>query len=171
LAKYYVEDSHEAIIDKETFEAVQAEMARRAAKANHPRKLTFSEFSGVITCGRCGAKFRKKVNAIGTKYAKVTWACATYTYRGKHECAAKRIPEDILKEKCAEALGLAEYDPAVFTARVAGITVPDDGVLVFTFKDGSERTVTWENRSRRESWTDEMKQAARERTMGGADNG
>lgn len=171
LPKYYVEGSHEAIIDRETFEAVQTEMAQRAAKANHPRKLTFSEFSGLITCERCGAKFRKKVNGTGTKYAKVVWACATYTYRGKHECAAKRIPEDILKEKCAEVLGLVEYDSAEFTAKVAAITIPDDGVLVFTFKDGSEQALNWENRSRRESWSDEMKQAARERALGGADNG
>jgi len=167
LPKYYVEDSHEAIIDRETFEAVQIEIAHRAAKANHPRKLTFSEFSGLIICERCGAKFRKKVNGIGTKYAKVVWACATYTYRGKRECAAKRITEDILKEKCAEVLGLAEYAPTVFTAKVAAITVPDNGVLVFTFKDGSEQAVIWENRSRRESWTDEMKQSAREKTLKG----
>ena len=171
LPKYYVEDSHEAIIDRETFEAVQIEIARRAAKTNHPRKLTFSDFSGLITCKRCGAKFRKKVNGVGTKYAKVVWACATYTYRGKHECVAKRIPEDLLKEKCAEVLGLAEYDPAAFTAKVAAITVPDDGVLVFIFKDGTERALTWENRSRSESWTDEMKKTARERAMGGIDNG
>ena len=167
LPKYYVEDSHEAIIDRETFEAVQIEIAHRAAKANHPRKLTFSEFSGLITCKKCGAKFRKKVNGIGTKYAKVVWACATYTYRGKRECVAKRIPEDILKEKCAEVLGLAEYDPTLFTAKVAAITVPDDGIMVFTFNDGSERIVNWENRSRRESWTDEMKQSAREKTLKG----
>ena len=111
------------------------------------------------------------MNGVGTKYSKVTWACATYTYRGKHECAAKRIPEDILKEKCAEALGLEKYDNTVFTAKVAAITVPDNGIMVFTFNDGSERIVNWENRSRRESWTDEMKQTARDRAIGGADNG
>jgi DNA invertase Pin-like site-specific DNA recombinase len=172
LPKFYVEGSHEAIIDRDTFEAVQAEMARRAAKANHPKKRTFSEFSGIIRCARCGANFRKKINGIGTKYAKVTWACATYTYRGKHECAAKRIPEDILKEKCAEVLGLVEYDSTVCAAKVAAITVPDDGILVFSFKDGSERMVTWENRSRRESWTDEMRQTAREHALkGGGQNG
>ena len=131
----------------------------------------YSEFSGVIHCSRCGANFCKKVNAIGTKYAKVTWACRTFTYRGKHECAAKRIPEDILKEKCAEVLGLVEYDPDVLTAKVAAIRVPEDGILVFVFKDGTEQTVRWENRSRKESWTDEMKQTARERALGGADNG
>jgi DNA invertase Pin-like site-specific DNA recombinase len=167
LPMYYVEGTHEAIIDKETFEAVQAETARRAALSHHPRINEFGEFSGVIQCGRCGANFCKKVNACGTKYAKVTWACRTYTYRGKHECSAKRIPEDILKEKCAEALGLAEFSLDKFKTKVAAITVPDDGVLIFRFKDGSERTLTWENRSRRECWTDDMKQTARERALKG----
>ena len=165
LAKYYVEDNHEAIIDKETFEAVRAEMVRRAAKANPLRKPTFSEFTGRITCGRCGAKFRKKKNASGTKYAKACWGCATYINRGKRECAAKQIPEYILKAKCAEALGLEEYDPAVFAVKVAAITIPADGVLAFKFKDGTGRTINWENRSRRESWTIEMKQAAREKAL------
>jgi hypothetical protein len=101
----------------------------------------------------------------------VTWACRTYTYRGKHECNAKRIPEDILKAKCAEALGLAEYDPEQFKSTVAAITVPDDGVLVFEFHDRTQMTAMWENPSQRESWTDEMKAEARERAKGGHANG
>lgn len=171
LARYYVEGSHEPIVGVETFQAVQVEIARRAAKAKPSRKQTFSEFTGIIRCGRCGANFHKKTNAAGTKYAKTTWACATYTNRGKGECPAKRIPEDILKAKCAEALGLAEYGPAVIKANVASITIPDDGVLVFTFKDGTERTLTWENPSRRESWTAEMRSAAREKFMKGEYHG
>jgi len=169
LPKYYVEGSHEAIIDRCSFEAVQVEMARRAAKADHPQKRSFSEFSGIIRCGRCGASFRKKINGVGTKYARVIWACATYTYRGKHECAAKQIPEDIIKKKCAEALGLSEYDEAAFRAKVTSITVPEDGVLEFEFNDFTHLTVTWENRPRRESWTDEMKASAREKTLRGDD--
>ena len=171
LPKYYIEGTHEAVIARETFAAVQAEIARRSAKINYPCKQSFSEFSGLIRCGQCGANFRKKINGIGTKYARANWACATYTYRGKHECGAKRIREDILKEKCAEVLGLAEYDAAIFNAKVDAISIPADGVLVFTFKNGTERTVAWEKRSRRESWTDEMKAAARVKSLGGVDNG
>ncbi len=171
LSRYYVEASHEPIVSAETFKAVQAELARRAAKAKPSQKQGFSEFTGIIRCGRCGANFHRKVNAAGTKYAKTTWACATYTNRGKHECPAKRIPEDILKAKCAEALGLAEHDPAKFKARVAEIIVPDDGVLVFAFWDGTEQTLAWANPSRRESWTAEMRSAAREKFMKGEYHG
>ena len=171
LPQYYVEGNHEGIIDRATFDAVQTEIKRRAAMVSPPKERHLSEFSGVIRCGRCGARFRRKINACGTKYAKPTWACATYTYRGKGECAAKRIPEDILREKCAEALGLAEYDAKEFTAKVSSITIPDDGILAFEFHDQTQRTILWENRSRRESWTDEMKQAAREKMKGGGQNG
>lgn len=171
LPQYYVEGSHEAIIDRATFDAVQEEIARRAAKVNHPGTRTFSEFSSLIHCQRCGANFRRKINNSTTKNPRATWACATFTYRGKTFCGAKRIPEDILKEKCTNVLGIAEYDPTVFVAKIATINIPDDGVLVFVFRDGTEHTVTWENRSRRESWTDEMRAAARAKALGGTKDG
>lgn len=89
----------------------------------------------------------------------------TYSYRGKDQCPAKRIPEDILKQKSAEVMGLLAYDSERFKKIVSSITVPDEGVLVFTFRDGTECTVTWEHRSRRESWTPEMREAARKQTQ------
>ena len=101
----------------------------------------------------------------------LTWACRTFTYRGKRECPAKRIPEDILKAKCTEVLGLAEYDSEIFQSKIAAITVPDDGVLIFEFHDHTQTTVMWENLSRRESWTDDMKAVARERAKEGQANG
>ena len=108
---------------------------------------------------------------MGTKYAKVTWACMTYIHRGKDQCPARRIPEDILKAKCAEVLGLPDYRVEAFKAKVEAIHVPTDGALTFMLKDGTERTVTWEHRSRRDSWTDEMKTAARNTAKGGSANG
>lgn len=172
LPQYYVEGSHEGIIDHETFEAVRAEMSRRSQKYNHPvTKPARSEFTGLITCKRCGAHFRRKINACGTKYAKPTWTCMTYSYRGKEQCPAKRIPEDILKQKCAEVMEISVYDSERFRETVSSITVPDDNILVFTFYDGSERTITWQNRSRRESWTPAMREAARAATLRRQKNG
>ena len=136
-------------------------MARRAHENKLASKEAHSEFSGMIRCGRCGANFTRKINAIGTKYAKANWACATYTTHGKDYCAAKRIPEDILRLKCAEALGSKAYNAADFTDRVAAITIPEDGILAFTFKDGPQKTILWEKHSRRDSWTDEMKSKAK----------
>jgi len=166
LPKFYVKGSHEAIIDRTTFDAVQAEIARRAAKVRQQDRRPPNEFSGMIRCGRCGMKFTRRINASGTKYARAAWACPTYIKRGKDQCGAKRIPEEILKAKCVEVLGIAEYNADAFIAKVVAINVPEDGVLIFIFKDGSEQTVAWEHRSRRESWTAEMKESARKRSKG-----
>ena len=172
LPRYYVEGSHDGIISHETFEAVRAEMTRRSQNYKHPvTKPEWSEFTGLLTCRRCGAHFRRKINACGTKYAKPTWTCMTYSYRGKEHCQAKRIPEDILKQKSAEVMGLDAYNSKRFKETVSSITVPDDGILVFMFRDGTERTVTWENRSRRESWTPEMREAARRQTQNRMERG
>jgi hypothetical protein len=51
LPQYYVEDTHPAIIDKATFDYVQAELARRkelGPKANKSLNLTC--FSGMLKC-------------------------------------------------------------------------------------------------------------------------
>ncbi len=113
----------------------------------HPEALDRNAVYRFV-CPTCGGSFEAYGNAN-----------RNFHLSGKRECAAKRIPEDILKEKCAEALGLSEYDPAVFTIKVDSVTIPDDGVLVFKCKDGTDKTIHWENHSRREIWTDEMKQA------------
>jgi DNA invertase Pin-like site-specific DNA recombinase len=171
LPKYYVEGTHEPIVGRETFVAAQAERKRRAALCKSPDERTASEFAGVITCGRCGFGFRRAVTAAGTKYARTVWVCRGFSQRGKDFCCAKRIREDILKEKCAEALGLEKHDTATFVARVEGIVVPEDGVLVFRMRDGAEAIVHWQNPSRSESWTEEMKEDARKRGAKEAGNG
>ena len=52
LPMYYQTDAHEAIIDRETYARVQAEIRRRESLVppNYP-------FTGKITCGICGAHF------------------------------------------------------------------------------------------------------------------
>ena len=37
--------------------------------------------------------------------------------------------------------------------------------VIFRFKDGSEKQVMWQNHSRRESWTPEMREAARQKAL------
>ena len=49
IPQYYVEGNHEAIIDPETFEMVQREMARRTKGRN--RHSGVHLFSGKIKCG------------------------------------------------------------------------------------------------------------------------
>ena len=155
--KFYVQESHEAIIPKDMFNAVQAEIARRAAAhapKNPPAKCY--AFTGIIKCGRCGATYRRKHNAAGTKYEKVIWICPTYDIHGKTKCNSQFIPEDILTAKAQEHSG---------PDSIAEILVPSNNRLVFIMKSGARREIVWEHQSRRASWTPEMKEAARQKTL------
>ena len=164
--RYYIENSHEPIIDKETFAKVQQELARRAEKfqPNTPFSGEYP-FTGLIRCGFCGGYFRRKITASGTKYAKPVWICNTFNTYGKDVCSAQQIPEKILMEKTSEVLGTADWDRETLLSYISEIWVPEHNLLMYVFRDGHTEEVAWQNPSRRESWSDEMKQTARERQL------
>lgn len=167
LPMYYIEDHHDAIIDKDTFARVQAEMKRRAKKY-HPstEPAPTYPFSGLIRCGICGAGYRRKITAAGTKYEKAVWICKTFNVYGKSACGSQQIPEDVLMGQAAVALGLPDFDVTAFKAQVSEIRVPGANQLLFIFKDGHKVELAWQT-SRRDSWTPEMRQRAREDALRG----
>lgn len=173
LPQYFVENTHEPIIDMETFQYVQDEMARRrelGALAN--KSLNITCFTGKIKCGNCGKSFmhntRKNRAKFTTTYTDedgmyTTWVCGSRKQKQKGDpCMAKEIPDKILKACCAEVLGLAEFDDEVFAERIERIDVPDGGILVFHFYDGTEVTKEWESTAKKDCWTDEHKDRQRE---------
>ena len=173
LPQYFVENTHEPIIDMETFQYVQDEMARRrelGALAN--KSLNITCFTGKIKCGFCGKSFmhntRKNRAKFTTTYTDedgmyTTWVCGSRKQKQKGDpCVAKEIPDKILKACCAEVLGLAEFDDEVFAERIERIDVPDGGILVFHFYDGTEVTKEWESTAKKDCWTDEHKDRQRE---------
>ena len=48
---------------------------------------------------------------------------------------------------------------------LTAIQAEKDNTLVFCFKDGTQAVKRWKDRSRAESWTEEMKEAARQKTL------
>jgi site-specific DNA recombinase len=164
LAQYYVENSHEPIIDKDTFNRVQREIDRRAEKSGllHKQPTAFP-FTGILRCGICGKFYRRRITHAGSKYMKAAWICPTFVNRGKSACPSRQIPEDILVRKTGEMLQAAEFDRDTLLARVTEIIVSAPNQLTYVFKDGRTEVAAWQNQSRRDSWTEEMKQAARER--------
>ena len=148
--QYHVEGAHEAIIDLETFEAVQEEIERRAEYYAPTKKATSYPFTGLIVCGTCGKHYRRKTTASG-----VIWVCTTYNTHGKKACASKAIPESILYDLTAD----------IPLGDLTAIRAENGNTLVFCFKDGTQAVKRWKDRSRAESWTDEMKEAARQKTL------
>ena len=147
MPKYMAEDTHEAIIDLETFNAVQAEIERRAKKykPKPPEKPSYP-FTGKIVCARCGKNYRRKVTATGP-----VWICATYNSLGKAACPSKAIPESVL-------INLTDGIP--FDTITA-----ENGNIVRLRCGDSETVLHWQDRSRSESWTAEMKEQARQRRL------
>ena len=161
LPMYHAENTHEAIISQETFDAVQSEIARRANrfKKSNMHKATYP-FSGKLICSVCGKNYRRKVTHTGP-----VWICSTYNALGKAACASKQIPEDLLMNITAEALGIDNFNERTFADNMACIRVCTENTLIYQFKDGSNVTMQWRDRSRRQSWTDEMKAAARQKAL------
>ena len=156
LPQYYAENTHPAIIDHETYERVQALIAERREKANVQKDVTARyPFTGLIGCGCCGAHYHRRTNPT-----RITWQCVTYLRRGKKHCSAKQIPEETLLLLTREALGVPEITEENIRA-LAEIQIPCPNHILFVFKDGHETERVWQDRSRAESWTDEMREKAR----------
>ncbi len=83
---YYIEESHEPIIDRETFE-----YAQQLRKSRVPKCVTeeseSSPLSGRIHCANCGKVFRIKNNPTGR-----IWACRTHQKDAK-SCPTMPIPD------------------------------------------------------------------------------
>ena len=88
VPKYKVDDHHEAIIDRETFDKAQAIMAQRAAE-NESRKKLDSPFVGLIRCGKCGCAVcghRTPTSRKSGDSRFVTWRCVGKINSIKCDC-------------------------------------------------------------------------------------
>ena len=159
LPQYYVEEDHEAIVDKDVFETVQTLMAQRRAEYTRPQGHE-SAFSRKIRCAICGKNYRRKVTAYN-----VVWCCSTFNTKGKKYCASKVIPEATLQAASAEIMGLHHFDESVFESQIDHIEACPGNLLRFVFVSGAVKEYQWKDRSRRDSWTEEMRETARKKAL------
>ena len=160
LAKYCLEDAHEPIIDTDTFQKAQERLKQQHSQYYHSGATKRYPLSGMITCAACGKNYQRKVFRQSG-----TWLCATFARRGKKYCpTAKQIPESILFSVICDVLNIPEFDETVLKSQIKQIIVPKPNELIFIFHSGEKVQKHWEHISRSESWTDEMKHAARERS-------
>lgn len=160
LPQYYATETHPAIIDEATFEAAQAIVRQHAERRRDCARPQRSEFTTKIRCPICGQAY-KRVTSNGT----VGWNCSTYQDKGKRYCRGKKIPEAVLKALVADVLEIPCYEAPEMEAQIDHIEVPADNHLTFFLKNGHIEERIWKDRSRRESWTPEMKEKARQNAM------
>lgn len=150
--QYFVEESHEPILDRETQQRVIEERARRK-EIYKPRSGSYERkvfpFSGKVFCENCGKSFTRKIICPRTARENVIWICRTTHQKGKALCPAKHFTEAVMEQVAAEVMGLPEFDPAAFEKKIQEIRVQADGSLIYVFRDGHRINRAWEDISRR----------------------
>lgn len=100
VPKYYVENSHPAIIEPAAFDEVQVELARRRQTKYNSKGGCFSSR---IICGECGSYFGRKVWHSTDEYRRVIWQC-NHKYKGNSVCHTPHVDEEDIKAAFVEAI-------------------------------------------------------------------
>ncbi|MCD8341243.1 MAG: recombinase family protein, partial [Clostridiales bacterium] len=159
LPQYYVENTHEPIIDMDTFQYVQEEMARRrelGALAN--KSLNTCCFTGKIKCPYCGQSYMHSRRTKNGHYQEF-WNCGSKKKKKQGDgCpVGGTINHKNLVLACAEVLGIDEFDEGVFLEKVDCIDVPKRYTLEFHMTDGRVITKDCPNTGHPDCWTPEYR--------------
>lgn len=160
LPKYYAEGTHTPIITAELFEKAQQRQKQRSLHYRKDTPITHTAFSGLIQCPKCGRNYKRITNN-----GSVGWNCSTYLTEGKSKCHGKKIPETTLEAVTAEVLNLPSFDEKSVTENIERIIVPKPNHLLYVLKNGSSVKKVWKDHSRKDSWTSEMKEKARQQAL------
>ncbi len=158
--QYFVENTHEAIIDMETFQYVQDEMARRkelGALAN--KSLNTSCFTGKIKCPYCGQSYVHNTRKPRTEYSQTLefWTCGARKKKGGRCKVKGTINQRSLEKALTEVLALDEFDEDVFINKVDVIYVPKSYTLEIHLFDGRVITKECPNTGHQDCWTPEYR--------------
>jgi site-specific DNA recombinase len=157
LPQYYVENTHEAIIDMKTWQYVQDEMERRrklGALAN--KSLNTCCFTGKIKCPYCGVSYMHEHRTKNGNYQEF-WACGNTKKKGSNCPVKGTINHKNLKKVCCDVLGIDEFNDDIFLEKVDHIDVPERYVLTFYMKDGTVITKPCPNTGHKDCWTPERR--------------
>jgi DNA invertase Pin-like site-specific DNA recombinase len=131
LNKYYVEGTHPAIIDIDTFNKAQEIMKINRIKFQGSQEGEKYPFTSKIECGVCGKNYRHK-----GRNGKSTWVCSKHVEYGRNYCDSKPISDFELRKISKEILEIKEFDNDVFKKNIEKIRITKSRTAIFVFKDG-----------------------------------
>ncbi len=108
VEQYYAEDTHPAIISKETWDIAQLELNRRTHLSKNDkastgfRGLGFA-FSKTIRCGCCGSYYTRIKQRTRSGEDVAFWWCYNRRKSDK-SCGQKGVPEELLKKAFVKVL-------------------------------------------------------------------
>ena len=126
LPMYLVQNHHEGIVDRKTFDAVQAEIARRSAgkspskNASTGRTCYASKYalSERLVCGECGTLYRRCIWAKDGK-KRVVWRCVSRLDYGTKYCHnSPTLDEEPLKQSILAAINSAMSQKSILIRQI-----------------------------------------------------
>jgi DNA invertase Pin-like site-specific DNA recombinase len=105
---YYIENSHEAIIDRETFLLAQR-IRKDRAKTKVGKNKNLSKYnqkyplSSMIICSQCGRTLKRRYWNYGKPSQRVMQQCGSYI-NGKDKCTAKASYQEIIEGATLQVL-------------------------------------------------------------------
>ena len=131
---YYVGNSHEGIIDRETWEKTKEifDAIEESRKMGIVKNCTETHFLyGKIFCDHCGAPYKRRTlrTVGGEKY--IAWNCKE-RQKGKegNGCKNRTVSEEKILFAITENLGITEFDRAAFEAQIARVLIEPDGIAI-----------------------------------------
>lgn len=129
LPMYLVTNNHQGIIDRQTFDAVQVEMARRGACKSPSRKNAPTGLSAYksryalserLVCGECGTLYRRCTwSKRGKK--KVVWRCVSRLDYGTKYChKSPTLEEGSLQRTILAAISSVMSQKETIISRITG---------------------------------------------------
>lgn len=157
LPQYFVENTHQAIIPKEMFDQVQAELKRRkeAGVFGNPSIKT-TELTSKIRCQFCGRSFQKASRKLVSGRMTI-WMCATRKAGQGNPCKTGDLNGQVLKQMICEVLGIDEYSPKAVEEHIDHIDVVKKEKLIFHLKDGRIVEKAYRQLNRKDYFTEEVK--------------
>lgn len=124
VPQYYIENSHEAIIDPEEWDAVQDEFKRR--KAIGRAYSGKSVLGAKIVCGDCGGFYGSKVWHSTDKYKTVIWQC-NKKFKSHSCCKTPHITEDEIKKRFLKVYNglISDKEPVIKACKVTRDVLTD----------------------------------------------
>lgn len=94
---FWVENTHEAIIDQQTFDRAQ-ELLEKNVRTS-PKAKTVYLFSGFLRCGDCGRGMTRRTSKGYTYYS-----CKTYIMKSRGLCSSHTIRDELVEQVVFEAV-------------------------------------------------------------------
>ena len=125
---YLVQNNHPAIVDRETYDAVQTEMARRTALRSTSKNAPTGQscytskyaLSDRVYCGECGTKYKRTTWSKNGK-KRIVWRCVSRLDYGTKYChSSPTVDEDKLQAAILTALNSAMSEKRVLINQIAG---------------------------------------------------